>query len=145
MVCWPSNLELIASNGGPGPGYGPIVVLILLVMVVAAGIILITHVIPKPKRSGPVKDSTYESGVELVGDARRRFNVRFNLVAMLFLLFDVELVFMYPWARVFSVEAAAAVPNPETMSFLFYEMGIFFAILLVGFTYAWKRGIFRYD
>ncbi len=126
------------------PGYGPVLLLILMALVVTTGILVITHVIPKPGRKGPVKDSTYESGVPLVTDARRRFNVRFYLVAMLFLLFDVELIFMYPWASLFTREAAAAT-DPAMVSFLFYEMGIFFAILLVGYAYAWKKGIFRFD
>src|SRR5258707_15729294 len=83
-------------------GYGPIGVLILIVMALATAIIVITQTIPKLKRSGPRKDATYESGMEPIGDARRRFNVRFYMVAMLFLLFDVELIFMYPWAKVFT-------------------------------------------
>lgn len=126
------------------PGYGPIGVLILLVMVVATSIIVITQWLPKAKRSGPRKDATYESGMEVVGDARRRFNVRFYMVAMLFLLFDVELVFMYPWAVLFS-KARATAAAPAELTFLFYEMVIFFAILLVGYIYAWGRGVFRYD
>jgi NADH-quinone oxidoreductase subunit A len=125
------------------PGYGPIGVLILLVMVVATSIIIITQILPKAKRSGPRKDATYESGMEVVGDARRRFNVRFYMVAMLFLLFDVELVFMYPWALLFT-KAKATAASAE-LTFLFYEMVIFFAILLVGYAYAWGKGVFRYD
>jgi NADH-quinone oxidoreductase subunit A len=125
------------------PGYGPIGVLILLVMVVATSILLITQLIPKAKRSGPRKDATYESGMEVIGDARRRFNVRFYMVAMLFLLFDVELVFMYPWAILFTKARTSAAP--AELTFLFYEMVIFFAILLVGYIYAWGKGVFRYD
>ncbi|MBN2560559.1 MAG: NADH-quinone oxidoreductase subunit A [Phycisphaerae bacterium] len=135
---------MIADTVSPAPGYGPIIALILLVIVVAASIVIITHVIPKPRRSGPEKDGTYESGMRVIGDARRRFNVRFYLVAMLFLLFDVELIFMYPWAVLFT-KARAATPDPALMSFLFWEMAIFFAILVVGFAYDWKKGVFRYD
>lgn len=122
-------------------GYGPIAVLILIVMVVATSIIVITQTMPKAKRSGPRKDATYESGMEPIGDARQRFNVRFYMVAMLFLLFDVELIFMYPWAKVFT---QARVDGAD-LSFLFYEMVIFFVILLVGYAYAWGKGVFRYD
>src|SRR5689334_4729097 len=125
-------------------GYRPIVVLILVIMTLGAAIMVITHVIPKPGRRGPRKDETYEAGVEAIGDARRRFNVRFYLVAMLFLLFDVELVFMYPWAKVFT-EGTRAGDATGAKSFLFYEMVIFFAILLVGYVYAWAKGVFRYD
>ncbi len=138
MATFDTSLILATS-----PGYGPIGVLILLVMVVSTSIIVITQILPKAKRTGPRKDATYESGMEIVGDARRRFNVRFYMVAMLFLLFDVELVFMYPWALLFTKAKTAA--NPVELTFLFYEMVLFFAILLVGYIYAWGKGVFRYD
>lgn len=122
-------------------GYQPILALILIIMALGGTIMLITHVLPKPGRQGERKDSTYESGMDVIGDARRRFNVRFYLVAMLFLLFDVELIFMYPWAKVFTGGAASG----ANMSFLFYEMVIFMMILLVGYVYAWRKGVFRWD
>lgn len=128
-------------------GYSLIGILILVVMVLGAGILFVTHALPKAKRHGYEKESTYESGMEVIGDARQRFNVRFYLVAMLFLLFDVELVFMYPWALVFTkgAGAPASAENLAGQQFLFVEMGIFFAILLVGYAYAWKKGVFRWD
>ena len=105
---------------------------------------LLSHMPSKWHRHGQVKDSTYESGMVPIGDARGRFNVRFYLVAMLFLLFDVELIFMYPWALAFfrSTEPAAL---PGQRTFLFVEMAIFVGILLVGYLYAWRKGIFRWD
>jgi len=134
------NLTLAAAND---LGYGPIGVLIVVVMATATAIIVVTQTLPKLKRSGPMKDATYESGMEAIGDARRRFNVRFYMVAMLFLLFDVELIFMYPWARAFTqARADGATAN---VTFLFWEMVIFFLVLLVGYIYAWGKGIFRYD
>jgi NADH-quinone oxidoreductase subunit A len=134
------SLTLAAADS---PGYGPIAVLILVVMATATAIIVVTQTLPKPKRSGPMKDATYESGMETIGDARRRFNVRFYLVAMLFLLFDVELIFMYPWARAFT--QARTDGATADVAFLFWEMVIFFLVLLVGYVYAWGKGIFRYD
>jgi len=131
------------SAGAAAPGYGPIAVLILFVMAVATAILLITQLLPKARRSGPLKDATYESGMEVVGDARRRFNVRFYTVAMLFLLFDVELIFLYPWALLFNHAKAAGAA--AEVSFLFWEMAVFFLILLVGFAYDWGKGVFRYD
>lgn len=122
-------------------GYQPILALILVIMALGGTIMLITHVLPKPGRQGARKDATYEAGMEVIGDARRRFNVRFYLVAMLFLLFDVELIFMYPWAKVFTAGTASS----ANMSFLFYEMVIFMMILLVGYVYAWRKGVFRWD
>ena len=122
-------------------GYQPILALILVIMALGGTIMLITHVLPKPGRQGARKDATYEAGMEVIGDARRRFNVRFYLVAMLFLLFDVELIFMYPWAKVFTSGTASG----ANMSCLFYEMVIFMMILLVGYAYAWRKGVFRWD
>jgi len=128
-------------------GYLPIAILFLTVVTLAALIVLISHILPKQHRSGPVKDAIYESGVEPIGDARRRFNIRFYLVAMLFLLFDVELIFMYPWAILFHRRAmgediappGAAVPGT---GFFLVEMAIFVVVLLIGYVYAWRRRVF---
>lgn len=127
----------------PQASYAPIAVLIVVSALLSAAIILLTHLIPKGRRTGPEKDSTYESGVEAIGEARRRFNVRFYLVAMLFLLFDVELVFLYPWALVFI--DARNTGDAAMLTFLFVEMAIFFGLLLVGFAYDWGKGVLRYD
>lgn len=128
----------------PDLGYGPIAVLLAVVTAMGLVILLLTHYLPKLTRHGPRKDDSYESGMEVIGDARRRFNVRFYLVAMLFLLFDVEIIFMYPWAvKVTSVRAAGA--TQAEITFLFGAMIVFFLILLVGYIYAWGKGIFRYD
>lgn len=151
----PNMTPLIAQHTGilASAGYAAIAVLVLVAMLAATSILVITHVMPKAKRQGAVKDGTYESGMEVIGDARRRFNVKFYLVAMLFLLFDVELVFMYPWARVFAdgarqvktAEGSTLASLSESQQFLFAEMGVFFAILLVGYGYAWRKGVFRWD
>jgi NADH-quinone oxidoreductase subunit A len=131
-----------------GGGYGLIALLILLVSGAAAAIMLVTHIVG-PKRRGPVKGSTYESGVDPISDARRRFNVRFYLVAVLFLVFDVEIIFLYPWAVLFpglsaatGGELAAAGYNS---TFFLVSIGIFFALLTVGFVYEWRKGIFKWD
>lgn len=129
----------------PAMDYLPIVILIGVVIATASAIILLAHFLPKPWRHGPVKDSTYESGMEAIGDARRRLNISFYLVAMLFLLFDVELLFMYPWAVVFHRSAtgdAAGLPGGISTAFLLGEMAVFFVILLVGYVYAWRKRIF---
>lgn len=126
--------------------------LILVAVVLAAAIMAITHIIG-PRRTGPVKDMTYESGVNPIGDARRRFNVRFYIVAMLFLLFDVEIVFFYPWAVLFP-RLTAAQPDPLSAqmladgfgaAFFVVVMLIFIAVLLIGYLYAWQKGVFRWD
>ena len=127
--------------------YGPILLLLAVAIVVAGAILVLTHLIGV-SRKGAVKDSPYESGMPLVGDTRRRFNVRFYIVALLFLLFDVELVFLWPWAPVFhdaAVNDTTVGPMRVGSGFLLIEMGVFLAILLVGYVYAWRRGAFRWD
>ncbi len=88
-----------------------------------------------PRRRNPAKDEPYESGILPFGDAKRRFPVQFYLVAVLFILFDVEVILMYPWA----------VAARKLGLFGLVEMVIFVAILLVGFVYAWKNGAFKWQ
>lgn len=88
-----------------------------------------------PRRPNDEKLSTYESGMEPVKTARERFSVKFYLVAMLFIVFDIEIVFMYPWAVKFK----------ELGLFGFVEMLIFISILLVGFLYIWRKGALKWD
>jgi len=135
--------------------YGIVLILILGVGALALLILLLTHVIG-PRRVGPVKHGTYESGVDLIGDARQRFNVRFYLVAVLFLIFDVEIVFLYPWAVLFprlragegaehhawAADLARAGYGP---GFFAAGAGIFFGLLAVGLLYEWRRGALRWD
>lgn len=134
--------------------YLPIVVLVILSVAMMSAIVLASHFIGGHRR-GPVKDSPYESGVPVVGDARRRFNVKFYLVAMLFLLFDVEVVFLWPWAMLYYHSATtpdhpaaqmlhnAGHANPA--AFLLAAGGLFFGLLLVGYLYDLSKGIFRWS
>jgi NADH-quinone oxidoreductase subunit A len=134
--------------------YSIIAVLILVVTALSAAIMVLTHLIG-PKRTGPVKDSTYEAGVQPIGDARRRFNVRFYLVAVLFVVFDVEVVFLYPWAVLFprfrdtSAEASEWARQLTQAGygpgFFVGAMAVFFVLLTVGFFYEWRKGVFRWD
>lgn len=138
--------NLMIGAAGPA-GYASIALMLAVLILLAATILVLTHGLPKAKRTGPVKDGVYESGVEPIGNARRRFHIPFYLVVMLFLLFDVELVFMYPWALVMHqtiapANGAAALPSGYTPTFLLAEMGIFVAVLLVGYVYAWRKRIF---
>jgi NADH-quinone oxidoreductase subunit A len=104
-----------------------------------------------PKRRGPIKHATYESGMELLGDTQRRFNVRFYIVAVLFLLFDIEVVFLWPWAVLYRASAMADEPIADLggmavgKDFLLVGGGLFLLILLVGFVYEWRKGAFRWD
>lgn len=127
--------------------YGAILILIGAAIVMAIAILAVSHLIGT-YRSGPTKDAPYESGMPVIGDARRRFNVRFYMVAMLFLLFDVEVVFLWPWAPVFyeaAVGGKTIGPMQVGKGFLLAEIAVFFAILLVGYVYAWRKGVFRWD
>lgn len=155
--------RVLLADAGPRAGalvaqagsYAIVGVLIGVLILIVIAIILAGHLIG-PRRHGPIKDSTYESGMDPVGDARKRFNVRFYIVAMLFLLFDVEIVFFYPWGVLFprlgaaegSAQAASVAPMLEAgyaTGFLLIEMFIFVGILLVGYVYAWRKGAFQWN
>jgi len=126
-------------------GYGPILALLVVAAGMAAFIVGASAVLG-PHRHGRTKHIPYESGIDPVGDARGRFNVRFFLVAMLFLLFDVEVVFLWPYAPLLFRAGSdkAGVQGPSAL-FLLVEMAIFLGILLVGYVYAWRKGAFRWD
>ena len=130
--------------------YAAIGVTLLIVLVIAGAILIIAHTVG-PSRHGPVKDSPYESGMPLAADNDHRLHVRFYVVAMLFLLFDVEVVFMWPWAGVFHAAAVdgATIPMRDGgvagKTFLLAGFGVFFALLLFGLLYEWKKGAFEWD
>ena len=123
----------------PRNAWAPVVLLLLIGIGFAVGNIILSTVIG-PSRTGPGKETTYESGMMPVGDTRRRFNVRFYIVAMIFLVFDVEIVFMYPWASVFSPFVGS-----EIGQLLLVEMLIFVALLVLAYAYAWGKGVFKWD
>ncbi len=109
--------------------YLPLLIHFLLACALASAIVLLSWLIGyrKPTRA---KLSPYECGMIPVGDARQRFSVKFYLVAMLFILFDVEAVFLYPWAVILR----------RLKMFGFWEMLVYIGIVLVGFFYIWKKG-----
>jgi NADH-quinone oxidoreductase subunit A len=109
--------------------YFPIVVQMIIAIAVAAGLIAASTLLGKHGKS-PLKDTPYESGMAPVGSARERFSVKFYLVGMIFILFDIEAVFLYPWAVVFR----------ELKLFGLAEMFVFVALVLVGFFYVYKKG-----
>lgn len=93
-----------------------------------------------PRRPTAVKGSPYESGMPPLGDARERFSVKFYLVAMLFIIFDIETVFLLPWAAIYKGGVATV-----TTGFLLVEMVVFLLILAIGYVYVWKRGALQWD
>lgn len=117
-------------------GYIAALILMGIGAVVAAGALLITHLVPIRKNT--MKMSVYECGVPPLGDAKGRFSVRFYLVAILFLLFDVEAVFFYPWAVVYKKYLSVN-------AFILFEMLFFVLILLVGYIYVLKKGALEWD
>ncbi len=132
---------LAQSPIDPRAAWLPIVLLVLMGLAFVVGTIIMS-VLVGPSRTGPAKQTTYESGMIPTGDARRRFNVRFYLMAMIFLVFDVEIVFFYPWATVFAdAVAGRAVIAPLLLG----SMLVFVAILLVAYIYAWGKGVFKWD
>jgi len=94
-----------------------------------------------PKKKTAVKEMPYESGMDPVGDARRPFDVKFYLVAILFLVFDVELLFLYPWAV--SAYSEAGIPI-ELRDTVFTLMLVFMGTLVIAYIYAWRKGVFRW-
>ena len=118
---------------------------ILLVMAIGFGVANLTlTTFLGPSRKGEVKGTVYESGMNPIGSARRRFNVRFFILAMTFLLFDVEIVFLYPWAVTFPSLGGGAVD--DGLDLLFLGRMLFFVLTtIIAFAYAWRKGVFRYD
>lgn len=120
--------------------YLPLVLQILVALGLAGGMIAASFFLGKHKRSR-TKLSAYECGMDPVGDARGRFSVRFYMVAMLFILFDVEAVFMLPWAVVYR-ELKTITGNPL---FGFWEMFVYIGFVAVGLFYVWKKGILNWS
>jgi NADH-quinone oxidoreductase subunit A len=137
----------------------PTLLLVFAATLLAAGL-LIAGTLFGPQRATAVKEMPYESGMDPIHDARRRFDVRFHLVAIVFLVFDVELLFLYPWAVAnrawlawlrpgerapdlvaLATAAQAGHVNPHLV---FAEILVFLALLTVGFVYAWRKGVFRW-
>lgn len=127
--------------------YYPIFLYLLAILGFAVSALLATHLIG-PKRRTPVKQMPYESGMDPIGDARQRFDVKFYLVAILFLVFDVELLFLYPWAAMYPWSSApgepASVLPAELHTLVFWEVIVFLASVVVAYIYAWRRGVFRW-
>ncbi len=114
--------------------YVAIAVLFLIAAILAALIIFLGEIFG-PRKSTPRKAMPYESGMRPVGAGRRRMPIRFYLIAVLFILFDIEVIFFLPWAVTFR----------KLGLFGFVEMLVFIAILLVGYVYAWKKGALEWE
>jgi NADH-quinone oxidoreductase subunit A len=120
--------------------YVPLLILVALIVVSAVAIVVLSHLF-SPTRPTPVKHEPYESGIPPLGTARERFDVKFYLVAVLFIVFDIEVVFMMPWAVAFR---QLDILGLGVLGGLL-EMIAFVAVLLVGYVYLWKRGALEWD
>lgn len=138
---------------------GTVAILLFVGLATALSLaLLIAGWIIGPRREGAVKRMPYESGMDPIHDTRRRFDVRFYLVAIMFLVFDVELLFLYPWAVAsrpaeidvsgggssLGIDAAVAGGLVECRLLVFAEVMVFFALLALGFVYAWRKGVFNW-
>jgi NADH-quinone oxidoreductase subunit A len=120
--------------------YLPIFLYLLFILGMVATMLIMAHTIG-PRHQTAVKSMPYESGMDPIGDARQRFDVKFYLVAILFLVFDVELLFLYPWATVAYEEGGLPdlIRGP-----VFATMIVFVVTLAVAYVYAWRKGVFRW-
>lgn len=114
--------------------YAPILVFLGIVLAFAVGVPLLNS-LTGPRRPSPAKELPYESGIVPRESARRRFSVSFYVTAMLFIIFDTESIFLFPWATIVR----------ELKIFGVVEMGIFIATLLVGLIYVWRKGALKWD
>ena len=128
-------------------------VLLLLGFIIANAVLMLglSHLTLRPRPSA-VKQAPYESGMPPLGDAHERFSVKFYMVAVLFIIFDIETVFLIPWGVHFQrlscsvpLAASGACPAGHTSFFGLGEMLVFMAILIVGFIYVWKKGALQWD
>ncbi|GIW76978.1 MAG: NADH-quinone oxidoreductase subunit A [Phycisphaerae bacterium] len=134
----PYFLAELAS--APRLAWAPVAIMILVGLGFAVTTVVLSLIIG-PSRTGPGKSTPYESGMNPVGDTRRRFNVRFYIVAMIYLVFDVGIVFLFPWASLLAWYSL----NTDHGSLLLIQIIVFIAILMVAYTYAWRKGVFRWD
>jgi NADH-quinone oxidoreductase subunit A len=130
--------------------YLPVLMLMGFVVLNAVMMLAASHFTVR-SRPTPVKQTPYESGIPALGSARERFSVKFYMVAMLFIIFDIETVFMIPWGAHYRALSCAvplvngACPSGQISFFGLVEMLVFMAILLVGFVYVWKKGALQWD
>ena len=120
--------------------YLPIALIVLMAVGFGIGNVVVSQIIG-PRRAGAVKGQTYESGMNPVGTARKRFNVRFYLIAVVFLVFDVEIIFLYPWASTFS----SLEPRSETALLWLVRIMFFLFTTVVAYLYGWRKGVFKFD
>lgn len=121
--------------------YLPVFIVILMAISFAVANVMISRILGPGRPGGQTKGLTYESGMIPVGTARKRFNVRFYLIAVVFLVFDVEIIFLYPWASTFS----HLEPRSETAFLWLVRIMFFLFTTVVAYLYGWRKGVFKFD
>jgi NADH-quinone oxidoreductase subunit A len=126
--------------------YFPVLIYFVIVVAFAAGTLLASRLVwLKPRKDTAVKLMPYESGMDPVGSARIQFDVKFYLIAILFLVFDVELLFLYPWASIAYIPENAGPGWREVFGrTVFLEILVFLFTLAVAYVYAWRKGVFKW-
>jgi NADH-quinone oxidoreductase subunit A len=121
--------------------YFPIFLYLAAIIGFAISVLIVAHLVG-PRRKTAVKLMPYESGMDPIGTARQQYDVKFYLIAILFLVFDVELLFLYPWA-VIAYRDRPLLPG-DVPRILFWEVIIFLGTLVLGYVYAWRKGVFQW-
>ena len=125
--------------------YFPILIYAAAVVLFGVGTIAASHLFPfKPRKPTRVKEMPYESGMDPVGSARMQFDVKFYLIAILFLVFDVELLFLYTWAVIAYGDSGDLTWRLAFGRIVFLEILAFMATLAIAYVYAWKKGVFQW-
>jgi NADH-quinone oxidoreductase subunit A len=137
----PTLAQTNTASGDARYGWLPVLLLVIIGVGFAVGNIVLS-IIVGPGRTGPGKEETYESGMTPIGDTRKRFNVRFYVVAMIFLVFDVDIIFFYPLCSIFP---QTALKDHHLAGMLLLDIVFFVVTLLVAYLYAWGKGVFQWD
>lgn len=116
-------------------GYGIVAAFVILSIAFVTALLLVSYIL-QPKAPNIIKKSTYECGMQPEGDARIQFNVKYYLYAIIFVIFDVEAIFLFPWALIF---------NTERTLTLAIEAFVFVIILVIGLIYAWKKDVLKWQ
>ncbi len=132
-------MQTLAASNEIG-AYLPILLMIIGAAGFAAANLIFSFVLG-PRRAGERKGETYESGMNTVGTARKRFNIRFYLIAMVFLVFDVEVIFLYPWAQTFT----SLDPMTDASKIWLLRILFFLFTTLVAYIYGYRKGVFKFD
>jgi NADH:ubiquinone oxidoreductase subunit 3 (subunit A) len=125
--------------------YYPVLIYAGVVLAFALGTLAASHLFfLKPRKPTKIKQMPYESGMDPVGSARMQFDIKFHLIAILFLVFDVELLFLYPWAVIAYAEGGDPIWKNVFGLVVFLEILVFLATLAIAYVYAWRKGVFEW-